>query len=271
MATKSVAVLCICSALTVLFTIVIIFVPSLISYTMCFNMTQIQPLMAKMSSEQSAPANIPATTLLHDVPSDFQMSMSIGIFRMKIRTTAPLPFTLEGNYGTLADIIKTNFNLVKAQMHSMGMKENAAGVLANLIRTMYIRVELEMAISLIFACLAFVLKCMSTIRRGNGTKAQPLTLLWLTLCHTIQALLLGVALSPFAQQMHQITSIGEIHTMIKIKDQGIGLLVMGFAVVLVSILLAITHLWMLVSFLRNLKQRGTETNYSLLESHDLSE
>lgn len=173
----------------------------------------------------------------------------------------------EGSYKTLGDEVESTLVEIVSMMDTNGVSKIFLGdkaweSIGDLIRTVYIRAEIEMIIALLFSLFAAII----TLRNLFGEKQQtdPLLITWAALCHVIQAILLGVALGTFAQGLHQVVTLGEIYRMMTIADQGFGLVVLGYLVVFAAIVVAMTHLWLLACHLRKQSKPRSEVQYSPL-------
>ncbi|XP_021344765.1 uncharacterized protein LOC110444726, partial [Mizuhopecten yessoensis] len=135
-----------------------------------------------------------------------------------------------------------------------------------LVGTVALRFEIQVTLALVFAIIA--LKTSSVSMREKEGLMEPLVVTCSALSHLVAAILLGVTLGAYAQQLHQISRLGDIYTMMKVTDQGYGFLVLGFVAVLVSILLAVTHLLVLVSNLKKQEERKPDVEYNLLVQNE---
>ncbi|XP_033748455.1 uncharacterized protein LOC117333322 [Pecten maximus] len=184
-----------------------------------------------------------------------------------LSSLAMVPYTWEGSYSTLGDNAETAFAQVTSMMDSMGVGheffgETAAEALGDLTRTIYIRVEIEVTMAVLFAFVAVVITFLNMF--GEKKQTKPLYITSAALCYIIQAILLGVALGSFAQQLHQILVYGHIYKLVTITSQGLGLLALGFSVVFAAIIMAMTHLWMLVGHLSGKQVPSSDVKYNPL-------
>ncbi|OWF48068.1 uncharacterized protein LOC110453573 [Mizuhopecten yessoensis] len=279
MASKLAAFSLLISTLIVVITIVIVFVPNLISYKLSISMTEIMALPGKLTSMSGMipehtytvgiiEPNIPTTGLPPGI-GDYRLCVSLGIWRCDFETVVPavpMPINWGGSYVSLGDKFETTANQMMSSLDQMGFAkllfgENAVPAMAGLIRTIFVRVQIEVTVALVFAVVALMITI--AVMCGKIGQTNPLVVTSTAICYLIQAIMLGVALGSFAQTLQQVTSLAEIYALVKITDRGYGIVVLGFLVVLASISLALTNLRMLAYPAKEPYKRFNQSDDSL--------
>ncbi|XP_060063666.1 uncharacterized protein LOC132544116 [Ylistrum balloti] len=264
MANKLTTISFLISAFIVIITIVIASVPNLISCTLSLSLTNIKDLRDKLSAmpgmiqprnyDTALPGSLttPQPTRIQPLNiGDYRLGVSLGIWRCGFEITMPkmpVQITWGGSYVSLGDNFEATANQMMATIDKMGVAkmllgDEAVPAIAGLIRTMFVRAEIEVTVALLFAIIAMVMTFTNMcVREGQ---ANPLVISTAAICHLIHSILLGVALGAFAQQLQQISSMANIYAILKISDKEYGILVLGFFMVLASVFLAVAHFRML--------------------------
>ncbi|XP_033748638.1 uncharacterized protein LOC117333449 [Pecten maximus] len=293
MAIKVTTISFIITAFIVVITIVIMSVPNLISYKLSLSVTavmkilnitsggmpgMIQPAMYPMDPHQQ-PEHIETTLQPLDI-GDYHLGVSLGIYRCELETripSVPTPLTWDGTYVSLGDKFETTANQMMAAIDPMDVAKSklifgdgAVSAFADLIRTLFVRAEIEVTVALLFLLIALAMTFINVCVKDGQT--NPFVITSAAICFLIHSILLGVALGAFAQQLQQMSTFADMFTMVKITDKGYGILALGFLIVLASILLTLEHLRMLVFPKEPYKRFGQNeepVSYSARENFNL--
>ncbi|XP_069135376.1 uncharacterized protein [Argopecten irradians] len=305
MATKQTTIAFIIALFIVVMTVVILSVPNLISYTVSLSRADIMKMakamdsggnvrnyggseggggdlsnsgygMAGMTGSDSYQTGFKTqpTTLVPTDIGDYHFSMSFGIYRCEFEARLPtfsVPISWDGSYVSLGDKLETTAlrmmpAVSRMRMARVFLKDDAVATFAGLIRTYFVRAEIEVTLAFLFSLIALALTFLNT--RVTDGQTNPLIVISASICFIVHSILLGVTLGEFSHQLHQISSMVDMYTIVKMSEIGYGFLAVGFITVLASVILALMHLRLLVYPNESYKRFGQTEEQSAISANE---